>query len=337
MLDNQLQNHFMKKINARFSIFIILFLAPVLLQAKPIQLKVVNQYEASVQKFSLIDKNETTDVVLLAIGTFIIDTTGKDTLIFRAENYHDLIVKASSLIDGSTIVMHKTFSWKDLINPMFYIVYGGLWLLLFIIFAETGLFAGFFLPGDSLLFVAGIYSRNLGHEFFKLLGMGAVQNNLLDLFVIIVLVTIAGILGNSSGYWFGKKIGPAMFHWKDNMLFRKKYLYQAQDFYDKHGGGAIVIARFLPIIRTFAPIVSGIVRMPGSKFTFYNIVGCIAWVATMILSGHFLQQWILSQFGFNLKDHLELIVIGIVLVTTAPILFKLIFGKHKKASLGNAE
>ena len=118
-----------------------------------------------------------------------------------------------------------------------------------------------------------------------------------------------------------------MFQWKDNLLFKQKYLFQAKEFYDKHGGGAIVIARFLPIIRTFAPIVSGIVQMPKSKFAFFNIVGCIAWVATMILAGHFLQQWILSQFGFNLKEHLELIVIGIVLVSTLPIIFKLITGK----------
>jgi membrane-associated protein len=225
--------------------------------------------------------------------------------------------------------MYKKFSWKDLVNPMFYIIYGGLWLLIFIIFAETGLFAGFFLPGDSLLFVAGIYSRNLGHEFLKLVGMGAIQNEWLNLMVIIALVTVAGIFGNAAGYWFGKKIGPAMFHWKDNLLFKKKYLYQAQEFYDKHGGGAIVIARFIPIIRTFAPIISGIVQMPKAKFTFYNVVGCLAWVSSMVLGGHFLQQWIKNQFGFNLKDHLEVIVIGIVLVSTLPVLIKLISGKKK--------
>ncbi|MBC7888267.1 MAG: VTT domain-containing protein [Ferruginibacter sp.] len=229
--------------------------------------------------------------------------------------------------------MHKNFSWKDLINPMFYIVYGGLWLLLFIIFAETGLFAGFFLPGDSLLFVAGIYSKNLGHEFLKLVGMGSVHSNGLDLLVIIVLVTIAGILGNTTGYLFGKKIGPAMFHWKDNFLFKQKYLHHAQEFYDKHGGGAIVMARFIPIIRTFAPIVAGIVQMPRSKFSFFNIIGCIAWVASMILAGHFLQQWIFSQFGFNLKEHLELIVIGIVLVSTLPVIIKLISGKKAKPTV----
>lgn len=317
----------MKKFNLSFYIPAVLFLLPVLLQAKPVKLKIVNQYEIPVAKLSVTEKGKLTKVDLAADGTCNLDITGSDPLILQADNYADLTVPVSSLIDGNNIVMHKNFSWKELINPMFYIVYGGLWLLLFIIFAETGLFAGFFLPGDSLLFVAGIYSRNLGHEFLKLIGMGAVHNNLLDLLVIIVLVTIAGILGNSTGYWFGKKIGPAMFHWKDNLLFKQKYLYQAQEFYDKHGGGAIVIARFIPIIRTFAPIVSGIVQMPKAKFSFFNILGCIAWVSSMVLAGHFLQQWIFRQFGFNLKEHLELIVIGIVLVSTLPIIIKLISGK----------
>lgn len=319
----------MKKITLPLSIAIILFLLPVLPHAKPVNLKIVNQYEVSVPDLSVVENGKLTLVALAADGTCIIDITGSDSIILKAENYRDLTVPASSITDGNTITMYKKFSWKDLINPMFYIVYGGLWLLLFIIFAETGLFAGFFLPGDSLLFVAGIYSKNLGHEFLRLIGMGGVHNNWLDLLVIIVLVTIAGILGNTTGYLFGKKIGPAMFHWKDNLLFKQKYLYHAQEFYDKHGGGAIVMARFLPIIRTFAPIVAGIVRMPKSKFAFFNIIGCIAWVATMILAGHFLQQWILSQFGFNLKQHLELIVIGIVFISTLPIIFKLISRKKQ--------
>ena len=134
------------------------------------------------------------------------------------------------------------------------------------------------------------------------------------------LISLAGILGNTVGYWTGRKVGPAMFTWRDRFLFKKRYLYQAKEFYDKHGGVAIIVARFLPFIRTFAPIVAGIVQMDRKKFHFYNIVGSIAWVFTMIFSGYFLQKWILKQFGFDLKDHLELIVLGIVLVTTAPVL-----------------
>jgi membrane-associated protein len=232
-----------------------------------------------------------------------------------------------------------TFDWHELLQPQFYIQNGGLWLLLFVIFAETGLFAGFFLPGDSLLFVAGIYAQNmddgspgLSHSFLKLIGLGNVSNEALDLFVLILLVSVAGILGNMVGYWFGKKSGPFLYDRKDTFLFKKKYLHQAHDFYEKYGGWAIVAARFVPIIRTFAPIVAGIVQMDKKKFTYFNVVGCVAWVTSMILAGHFLQKWILNQFGFDLKDHLEVIVIGIVLVSTVPIIWKLFFSKDKKES-----
>jgi membrane-associated protein len=209
------------------------------------------------------------------------------------------------------------FHWSQLLQPQFYIEHGGLWLLLFVVFAETGLFAGFFLPGDSLLFVAGIYSSNLANEIFP------TGNEYLDLVVLLVLIAAAGILGNAMGYWFGKKVGPAMYGWKENLLFKQRYLTQAHDFYEKYGGRAIIIARFIPIIRTFAPIIAGIVGMDGKKFTFFNIIGCVSWVFSMLFAGHFLQKWILTQFGFDLKQHLEVIVLGIVLVTTAPVLIKL--------------
>ncbi|MEO0066247.1 MAG: hypothetical protein RI983_1573 [Bacteroidota bacterium] len=215
------------------------------------------------------------------------------------------------------------FHWTNLLQPQFYIEHGGLWLILFVVFAETGLFAGFFLPGDSLLFVAGIYSTNLANEFIP------TGNEVFDLLLIMLLISMAGILGNSAGYWFGKKVGPAMYTWKENMFFKQRYLQQAHEFYEKHGGGAIIVARFIPIVRTFAPIVAGIVQMDKKKFGFFNIVGCFAWVGSMLFAGHFLQKWILAQFGFDLKDHLEVIVLGIVAVTTAPVIMKLVFNKKK--------
>ena len=218
------------------------------------------------------------------------------------------------------------FHWTQLLQPQFYIEHGGLWLILFVVFAETGLFAGFFLPGDSLLFVAGIYSSDIARA---VIGPGS---EVLDLIVIALLISAAGIIGNFVGFWFGKKVGHAMYDWKDNILFKKRYLTQAHDFYEKHGGGAIVIARFIPIVRTCAPIVAGIVDMNYKKFSYYNVVGCIAWVFTMLFAGHFLQKWILSQFGFDLRLHLEVIVLGIVLVTTAPIIYKLIFNKGNTTS-----
>jgi membrane-associated protein len=215
------------------------------------------------------------------------------------------------------------FHWTQLLQPQFYIENGGLWLLLFVVFAETGLFAGFFLPGDSLLFVAGIYSSDLAREVVN------IDNEFGQLIFLFLLISAAGIIGNFVGYWFGRKSGPFLYHRKDTFFFKKKYLFQAKEFYDQHGGLAIIIARFLPFIRTFAPIVAGIVAMDFKKFVFYNIVGCLAWVFSMLFAGHFLQKWILAQFGFDLKEHLEVIVIGIVLVTTAPVIWKIFFSKKK--------
>lgn len=213
--------------------------------------------------------------------------------------------------------------------------------MLLVVFAETGLFVGFFLPGDSLLFVAGIYAHEitrvsgqvipgLAHQFLELIGLGMLRNEWIDLLVLSGLISLMGILGNMVGYWTGRKVGPAMYQWRDRWLFKKKYLFQAHDFYEKHGGLAVIGARFLPLIRTFAPIVAGIVQMDQRKFHFFNIVGSVAWVCSMIFSGYFLQKWILSRFGFDLKEHLEVIVLVIVLVTTAPVLMKMIFGKFTK-------
>jgi membrane-associated protein len=217
----------------------------------------------------------------------------------------------------------NAFHWSQLLQPQFYIEHGGLWLILFVIFAETGLFAGFFLPGDSLLFVAGIYSANLANEIVS------TGNELIDLLVLLIMISTAGILGNSLGYWFGNKVGPAMYNWKENILFKRHYLEQAHDFYEKHGAGAIIAARFIPIVRTFAPIIAGIVKMDKSRFFLFNVIGSVAWVFSMLVGGHYLQKWILSQFGFDLRDHLEIIVLGIVLITTAPVIIKLIFNKKK--------
>ncbi|MFN5646209.1 MAG: DedA family protein, partial [Sphingobacteriales bacterium] len=150
-------------------------------------------------------------------------------------------------------ILNITF--RDLLNPEFYIQNGGLWLFLFIVFAETGLFAGFFLPGDSLLFVAGIYSTELAAEIYN------TGNDFFNLVLIATLVVIAGVIGNSVGYWFGHKSGPYLFKRKDTFFFKKKHLFTAKEFYDKNGGAAIIFARFIPIIRTFAPIIAGIVNM----------------------------------------------------------------------------
>src|SRR5687768_2723206 len=185
------------------------------------------------------------------------------------------------------------FTFKDLLNPEFYINNAGLWLILFIVFAETGLMVGFFLPGDSLLFAAGIYSKMLVNSLIP----GGTGSDFLDIMILFVLITICGIIGNMVGYWFGQKSGPFLFERKDTFFFKKKHLFQAKEFYEKHGGQAIVFARFLPIVRTFAPIIAGVVKMERKKFMFFNIIGSIAWVFTMLMAGHYLDKLFMNEFG----------------------------------------
>ncbi|HQE33852.1 alkaline phosphatase [Flavobacterium alvei] len=216
----------------------------------------------------------------------------------------------------------NNFDWTQLINPEFYILmeFGGvkmgLLVILFIIFAETGLFAGFFLPGDSLLFLAGIYSELLTRQI-------AVGNEFANVVLLSALVSAAGVFGNMVGYWFGVKGGTYLYNKEDTFWFKEKYLLQSRDFFDKYGGKAIIFARFLPIFRTFAPIVAGIAAMDKKKFMFNNILGSVLWSFSMIFAGHYLSAMFLDKFGIDLKKHIEYIVIGIVLVTTLPVLWKL--------------
>ncbi|MGN6439620.1 MAG: DedA family protein [Agriterribacter sp.] len=318
----------------RFLGIVVCFvLATTAMAQEQVNVQFINQYEEPLTNILISNGGKDTIYTTDEKGWAPISVNADAPVIINLNGYSTYSTTAAAIKEKGKVTLHKNFTWKDLLNPMFYIINGGLWLLLFIVFAETGLFIGFFLPGDSLLFVAGIYSTNLMNEFYKNFGVEAIQNEWIDLFLLVGLISLMGIIGNTVGYWFGRKIGPAMFTWKDRFLFKKKYLHDAHDFFEKHGGGAIVFARFLPIIRTFAPIVAGIVDMDKKKFAFYNIVGCIAWVVSMIFAGHFLQIWVRKQFGFELKDHLEAIVIIIVVVTTLPVFWKLFFGKKSpKAS-----
>lgn len=213
--------------------------------------------------------------------------------------------------------------------------YGGFYILLLVVFAETGLFIGFFFPGDSLLFAAGIYVEDLAREFFGLEKTDPVAD--IQWITIMLLVMIASILGNIVGYWFGRKTGPLLYERKDTLLFKKKHLIRAKEFYDKYGKPTIFFAKFLPFVRTFAPIVAGMVRMNRPVFMFYNITGSIAWVASMMLGGHYLNSYIREKYNFELKDHIEWLVIGIIIVTTAPVLYKIFFGHRKKQTPESSE
>jgi membrane-associated protein len=221
------------------------------------------------------------------------------------------------------------FNWMQLLNPEFYItltfsgIQVGLWIVLFIVFAETGLFAGFFLPGDSLLFLSGIYSRDLVENFIYM------DSDLMNVTLLSILVAISGILGNIVGYWFGAKSGYYLYKKEDTFWFKKKYLIQSKDFFEIHGGRAIIFARFLPIFRTFAPIVAGIVHMKKKKFMFFNVVSSFLWSFSLIFAGHYLYGFCLDQFDLDLKRHIEKIVIGLIVITLVPVIIK--FSKKSKS------
>jgi membrane-associated protein len=190
--------------------------------------------------------------------------------------------------------------FQHLIDPAKLITYGGLTLILLVVFIENGLFFGFFLPGDTLLLTAGIFCAT----------------DILKVSIITLLITIplAAILGNIAGYAFGKKMGDNLFRKKDTFLFKKKYVFAAEAFFIKYGGMALIMGRFLPIIRTFAPIFAGIVRLDYKKFISYNVTGGILWAFTMLLLGYFL-----AKIRPDIKDYLEYVILGIIIITWIPV------------------
>ncbi len=177
----------------------------------------------------------------------------------------------------------------------------GFYFLLIVVFAETGLFFGFFLPGDYLLFMAGLLCSTGKFD--------------ISIYTLIFSLMGAGILGNYAGYWFGYRTGPALFKKNNSLFFKKQYVEIAEVFYAKHGGMALVLGRFFPIIRTFAPIFAGVVKVDLKKFTLYNFIGSIAWVNTFTLAGFFLGR----KFP-QIKGYLEYVVLGLIVVTSTPLL-----------------
>lgn len=202
--------------------------------------------------------------------------------------------------------------FNNLTDPDWIVANGGLYLLLFIVFAETGILIGFFLPGDPILFISGVIIANM-----------SATNPVLTLLYWMTLISAAAILGNFVGYWCGKYFGHRLLKMNDNWLFKKEYIYKAQEFYEKRGGGAIILARFLPIVRTFAPIVAGIVEMDFKKFALYNVVGAVIWVGTLVTLGYLVGEnaWV--------QRNLEYVIMGIVVLATAPVLIKMFTGKKK--------
>ncbi len=168
-----------------------------------------------------------------------------------------------------------------------------------IIFTETGLLIGFFLPGDSLLVTAGLLASQ--PEFG------------LNVYLLGFILSIAAIVGDTVGYHIGKMSGPRIFTREDSLLFNKKHLYRAQDFYERHGGKTIIIARFMPIVRTFAPVVAGVGNMKYSSFIAYNVFGGIFWVWSMLFTGYFLGRYVPG-----IDQHIEKVIILVIFLSILP-------------------
>ncbi|MCD6067690.1 MAG: yqjA [Bacteroidetes bacterium] len=201
---------------------------------------------------------------------------------------------------------------KDLVDPES-IVRLGLPLLLFVIFAETGLLVGFFLPGDSLVFISGLICAT-NNDY---IGVGIIT--------LILSMSAAAIAGNMTGYWFGRKVGDRLYKRKDSFFFKRRHLDATQAFYEKHGGKTIILGRFLPIIRTFAPILAGVIKIDVKKFLLYNVIGAVAWIGSISSIGYFLGR----QYP-QTKDYLGWIVIGLIIITTIPVILTYIKEKKKK-------
>lgn len=190
---------------------------------------------------------------------------------------------------------------KELVDPKS-IIQLGLPLLLFVIFAETGLFFGFFLPGDSLIFISGLFCATKP----ELIGVNIV--------ILILLMIAAAVLGNIVGYLFGKRFGKNLFKKEDTFFFKKRHLIATQDFYEKHGRKTLIMGRFLPYVRTFAPILAGIINLDFNKFMLYNVIGAFAWIGSIASIGYFLG----SKFP-ETENYLGYIVIGLIVITTLPV------------------
>jgi membrane-associated protein len=176
---------------------------------------------------------------------------------------------------------------------------GGYIGLTAIIFAETGLLIGFFLPGDSLLVTAGLLSSQPEYGL-NLYGLG-------------VILTIAAILGNTMGYLIGRYSGPRLFTRDDSLLFKKKHLFAAQAFYETHGGKTLVIARFMPIVRTFVPVVAGLAKMDFKRYTAYNVLGAVAWIWSMLLIGY-----VLGRYIPGVERHIEKVILLVIFISLLP-------------------
>ncbi len=202
-------------------------------------------------------------------------------------------------------------------DPDSLIRHGGLLIVFLLVYASTGLFFCFFIPTGAILFTAGMYTATGGLQY--------------NLFTLCSLLVLASILGNLTGYWFGWKTGPLLYSRKDSMFFKKQHLKTAETFYNKYGWLALTVGLYLPIIRTFASIVAGMVRLTFPRFILLTIAGSVAWILSSVLAGYFIGS---RPF---LKPWLNYIVIGFILVVTIPLIIWMIkeLRKMRKESKEN--
>ncbi len=212
-------------------------------------------------------------------------------------------------------------TFRDYLNPKIIIemmlAKGGIFVyvgLVFIVFAETGLAVGFFLPGDSLLVVAGLFAAT----------------GKLNVAVLLSSLFVAAGVGDAVGYYTGAKLGPKLFRRQKSLFFRPSHLQRAHDFYEKYGGKTIIIARFVPIVRTFAPIVAGAAQMPYRKFVVFNVVGGLLWVFSMILTGYYLGTLLRDKLGINLDEHIEWVVLIVVFLSLTPPIYEYLKSRREK-------
>jgi len=224
-------------------------------------------------------------------------------------NYADFFQPVLGLLDFIDLPgLIKTFGYLGIIA---------------IIFAESGLFFGFFLPGDSLLFTAGVVASGV-------LLPDANGQPLFNVWLLAGLCFVAAVSGDSVGYWFGKKIGPRIFTKEDSLLFHKNHILKAQAFYEKHGGKTIVLARFLPVVRTFAPIVAGVGRMRYTTFLAYNLVGGFAWTVGLTFLGYFLGNAIPAD---QIDKYLLPLIGLIIIISILPTAFHILKEKENRDQL----
>lgn len=217
---------------------------------------------------------------------------------------------------------------KEYLNPKIIIetllAKGGTFVyvgLVFIVFAETGLAVGFFLPGDSLLVVAGLFAAT----------------GKLNVAVLLSSLFVAAVVGDAVGYYTGARMGPKLFRRQKSLLFRPSHLQRAHEFYEKYGGKTIIIARFVPIVRTFAPIVAGAAQMPYRKFVVFNVLGGFLWVFSMVLAGYYLGTLLRDKLGINLDEHIEWVIIIVVFLSLTPPIFEYLKSRLEKKKSASRE